>query len=185
MNNFVFDPSIKFLDPEKILFAAGVSGGQTVADLGAGSGFYTVAAAKMVGEQGSVFAADVLESALDHIAADARVKNLRNIKFVRCDLESVESCQNIPAGSADFVILATIAHHLKNQSGLFKETYRLLKTGGRAVVIEWNDQPSPIGPQSSERISKSALTKLAAGANLKPAGELPTDPYHYGIVLIK
>ncbi len=185
MNNLSFDPTHKFLNPEKILFAAGLTAGKTVADLGAGSGFYTQAAAKIVGDQGTVYAADVLESALDHIAADARLKGYRNIKFLRCDLESHSSCETIPAGSVDLVIFANIVHQLKDQPGLFVQAYRLLKTGGKVVVVEWNDQPSPIGPVADQRISTATMARFAEKANLKLQGEIPTDPYHYGLMFTK
>src|SRR3989344_1578966 len=177
-----FDPTHKFLNPEKILFAGGLSAGQTVADLGAGSGFYTQAAAKIVGDQGAVYAADVLESALDHIAADARLKGYRNINFLRCDLESRHACDTVPAGSIDMVILANIVHQLKNQPDLFTQAYRMLKTDGKVVAIEWNDQPSPIGPIAQQRLSPETMARFAQTANLKPAGELSCDPYHYGLI---
>src|SRR3989344_6086734 len=97
----VFDPTKKFLDPEKVLFAAGLSLGQTLADLGSGSGFYTIAAAKIVGERGSVYTVDVLESTLDHISAEARLKGIRNVKTLACNLEEADSCKQIKVGSVD------------------------------------------------------------------------------------
>lgn len=184
-NNFVFDPSIKFSDPEKILFAAGLTAGQTVADLGSGSGFFSLAAGKIVGDSGCVYPVDILETALDHIAAEARMKGLRNIKTLRADLEQPEACSSIPVGSADFVILSNILHQLKNKANLFSEAYRLLKTGGRLLILDWNDQPSPIGPVATERVSVAEAQKLAQAANLKPAGAVPTDVYHYGLIYIK
>ena len=51
----------KFLDPEKVLFHSGLTKAQTVVDLGTGSGFYAVAASKIVGERGRVYVFDILE----------------------------------------------------------------------------------------------------------------------------
>src|SRR5258708_33097125 len=113
MNNFVFDPSSKFLDPDKLLFASGRSAGQSVADLGTGSGFYALAAAKIVGDAGLVYSCDILESALDHVAAEARVKGVRNLKTFRTDLEQSNSCLQIPTGSVALVILANLLHQLQ------------------------------------------------------------------------
>ncbi len=185
MNNFVFDPSLKFTDPEKILFAAGLTAGQTAVDLGAGSGFFSLAAAKIVGEQGMVYPVDILETALDHIAAEARMKGLRNIKTARADLEQTESAAIIPPGTIDFVIVSNILHQLRNKNNLFLEAYRLLKTGGKLLVLDWNDQPSPIGPAAAERVSPAEALKLVQAANFKPAGEVPSDVYHYGLTFIK
>ncbi len=185
MNKRIFDPSRKFLDPEKVLFAAGLSSGQTFADLGSGSGFYSLAAAKIVGEQGTVYSVDILESALDHTAAEARLKGLRNIKTLMCDLEQAQACKQVSAGTVDMVLFANITHQIKNRANLFAEAYRILKTGGKLVVIEWNDQPSPIGPVAAERISESETTTLARKAALKSSGTLSVDPYHYGVIFIK
>lgn len=183
-NSFVFDLP-KFLDPEKTLFAAGLAKGQSLADLGTGGGFYAVAAAKIVGEQGLVYAVDIVESALNHISAEARVQSLRNIKTLRVDLEETGACLSIPGGTMDYVLFANLAHQIKNQKELFTEGYRQLKTGGKLIVIEWNDQPSPIGPIASERIGQDAIKTMASQASLKESGLVPTDNYHYGLVFVK
>lgn len=185
MNNFLFDPSAKFNDPEKILFAAGLSAGQTFADYGAGSGFYTFAAGKIVGEQGAVFAVDILQTALDHIAAEGRMKGLRNIKTVHADLEDQEALKAIPIGTMDMVLFSNITHQIKNKTVLFAEAYRSLKTGGKLLVIDWNETPSPIGPPFSSRLSALEVGKLAQQSHMKAAGELPADIYHYGLMYIK
>jgi predicted methyltransferase len=181
----VFDPSRKFLDPEKVLFGAGLGSSQTLADLGSGSGFYSMASAKIVGEKGLVFSVDVLEAALDHISAEARLKGVRNIKTLAADLEQPNSCKQIPVGSVDMVLLANISHQIKQRENLYKEAYRLLKTGGKLVVIEWNDQPSPIGPLASERINETEISALATKANFKKGGQINVDSYHYGLIFIK
>jgi len=185
MDNFVFDPSIKFLDPEKLLFASGLSSGQVVVDLGSGSGFYTLAAGKIVGDHGSVCSVDILETALDHVTAEARLKGLRNLKTLRTNLEENKSCANIQTGTVDLVIVANLLHQIKNQNELFTEIYRLLKTGGKLIVVEWNDQPSSIGPVANERLKPGQIRQLAKQVTLKEAGTLPTDPYHYGLMFIK
>ncbi|MBX4187204.1 MAG: class I SAM-dependent methyltransferase [Candidatus Doudnabacteria bacterium] len=185
MNKLVFDPSRKFMDPEQILFAAGLTNGQNIVDFGSGSGFYSIAAAKIVGEQGSVYSIDILESALDHTGAEARLKNLRNIKTLMADLEKPASCSQIPTGTADVALFANIAHQITNQSNLFAEAFRVLKTGGKLVIVEWNQQPSPIGPGTTERLTPAEAGQLAKKSGFKSAGEIAVGPYHYGLIFIK
>ncbi len=185
MSNSIFDPSNKFVDPEKVLFAAGLSAGQSLADFGAGSGFYTFAAGKIVGDQGSVIAIDVVESTLEHVAAEARLKGLRNIRTLRADLEQENSLASIPTGSIDMVVFANILHQIKNSKPVMASAYRLLKTGGKLVLIEWNQSPSPIGPTASERLMEADVSRMAGEVNLKPAGSFSTDAYHYGLMFIK
>jgi ubiquinone/menaquinone biosynthesis C-methylase UbiE len=181
----IFDTKTKFLDPEKVLFASGLSAGQSFADIGAGSGFYSVAAAKITGEQGMVYSVDILGPTLDHIAAESRLKGIRNIKTLQCDLEQKNACHIISTGSMDMVLFANIAHQVKKSANLFAEAYRLLKTGGKLVVVEWSDQPGPIGPPADQRISAVRITKLSADAAFRSAGNITTDIYHYGLVFIK
>lgn len=185
MNKFVFDPTRKFLDPEQVLFAAGLGANQIFADFGSGSGFYTLAAAKIVGVQGIAYSIDILESTLDHIVAEARLKGLRNVSTLICDLEQTGSCSKIPSGSADMVLFANITHQISNKPNLFAEGYRLLKTGGKLLIIEWNEQPGPIGPPASERITESEAAGLARKSGFKTVGNLIVDPYHYGSIFIK
>jgi len=185
MNNLHLSPSLKFNNPEKILFAAGLAARQTFADFGAGSGFYSFAAGQVVGEHGLVFAVDVLQTALDHIAAEARLQGLRNIKTVRADLEKDKSVDGIPLGSVDVVLFSNITHQIHDKTKLFATAYRVLKTGGKLLVIDWNDSPSPIGPPATARVSATEVEALSTKTHLKPAGHLPSDSYHYALMFIK
>lgn len=185
MNNFIYEPGKKFLNPDRILFQAGLTAGQVAADLGAGSGYFTIAAGQIVGSNGKVFSVDILESALNHITAEARMKNVKNIKTVRADLEFVSSLDTISTGSCDCVMLVNILHQIAHKPELIKITYRLLKTGGKVLIIDWNNEPFPLGPQASERVSDEAVKKLMEAANFKLTSHLDTDMYHYGLLFVK
>lgn len=174
----------KFLNPEQILFGAGLSMGQTVVDLGAGSGFYATAAAKLTGDTGNIYVVDVMDSALDHVSAEARLRGYRSIKTIRADLEK-DDVSEVPTGCADMVVLANVIHQLNNRKSLFALAYRMLKTGGKLVVVDWNTFPSPIGPSISSRVDEGEVSQTAAHSSFKPAGKLTTDKYHYGLVYIK
>ncbi|MGE5392794.1 MAG: class I SAM-dependent methyltransferase [Candidatus Saccharibacteria bacterium] len=175
----------KFLDPEKILFQAGLGKGQVMADLGAGSGYYVLAAGKMVGGKGTVYAVDLLESALEHIGAEARLRLIRNVRTIRADLDNPVACGSIPAGTCDMVLMGNVVHEAKNRKNLFIEAYRLLKTGGHLLILEWNDQRSPIGPAPEVRVSPQEVTALAEGNSLKFLKRLDADQYHYCLLFSK
>lgn len=185
MNRFVYEPGTRFLNPEKILFQAGLGAGQLVADLGAGSGFFAVAASKMAGEAGQIYVVDIMEQALNHVSAEARLKSLRNIRTIRADLEEKDACRDIPVGVVDLVILANILHQIKNREQLLNESYRLLKTGGKVLVVEWNSNPSPIGPRVDERISEAETIKLAEKSALRQMSRIEADNYHYSLLFTK
>jgi ubiquinone/menaquinone biosynthesis C-methylase UbiE len=175
----------KFLDPEKILFAAGLSTGQVAADLGSGSGFYTMAAARIVGDRGTVYSLDIMESALEHVTAQARLLGVKNIKTLRVDLEQKSCCGQIAVGTVDFTVIASVMHQMSNLDNLFSEAYRILKTGGKLLIVEWNEKPGPIGPIASNRIKASQVEMIAKKNGFKSAGAVDADQYHFGLVFIK
>lgn len=167
------------------MFGAGLKNGHVVADLGAGSGFYALGAAKVVGNSGKVFVVDVQESTLEHVASEARMRMIRNIQTIRADLEQKNSVEKIPSGSCDFVIFSNVFHQVKNRDQVLIETYRILKTGGKILVVDWNDKPSPIGPASNERLSEDEAKKQVTKAGFKFVSEIDADNFHYSLVFSK
>jgi ubiquinone/menaquinone biosynthesis C-methylase UbiE len=172
----------KFINPKAVLFQAGLKAGQSVADLGTGSGFYSLAAAEIVGNNGHVHSADVKDSALEHLSVEARVKGLKTIKTYRCDLDEEKLACRVPEGECDMVVLANILHEVKHPKNLIKHAYAMLKSGGRLVVVDWNSQPGPIGPHAEKRVSESDAKKLLESCSFKHIKNLETDEYHYGLV---
>lgn len=183
--SFVYNPNNKFLDPAKVLFQAGLAASQIVADLGSGNGFFALAAGKIVGPSGKVYAVDILADALDFTTTDARIAGLTNIQTLRCDLELPHACVSINEGSADMVIFSNIVHEIVNKINLFAEAYRLLKSGGKLLIVEWSDQASPIGPPQATRVKRLEVERLARDSNFKLDKIVETDQYHYGLVFIK
>lgn len=173
-----------FLDPNQALFRTGLTKGATVVDLGAGSGFFAIAAAKIVGEQGTVEVVDILDSSLDHVMAEARINHIRNIKTYRHDLETGDVAV-LGSGKADLVVAANILHQLKKPVQLFQEVYRLLKSGGKLLVIDWNSNPGHFGPAGDGRVSESEIKEWAEKTNLKFLTNIETDKYHYGLTFTK
>jgi ubiquinone/menaquinone biosynthesis C-methylase UbiE len=174
----------KFLDPEAVLFRTGLTRGSTVVDFGAGSGFFALSSAKIAGNDGHVYVVDLLETALAHVNAEARLKNLRNIQTIRADLEKGEVTQ-IPAGTADLVIIANLLHQVKDHKKIMHEAYRVLKTSGKLLVVDWNEAPVAIGPVHTDRVAEEDVKSQATKASLKFNGSIDTDTYHYGLIFVK
>lgn len=175
----------KFLSPQVVLFQAGLKAGQVVADLGVGSGFYAIASAGIVGPHGQVHAVDVKESALDHTVAQAQVNSFRTITTYLCDLEHDKTCHNLPAGTCDMVVISNILHEIKDNKNILKHAYSLLKTGGKLLVVDWNDEPSPFGPPAEKRVNQPLVKKQIEDSHMKFVKELDTDQYHFGMVFEK
>lgn len=166
------------------MFNLGLEKGATVVDFGAGSGFFALAAAKASGNTGKVYVVDVMETALEHVSSVARLNKLTNIKTIRHDLDS-DAVSEIPTGCADLVIVANLIHQLKHHQNLLSEIYRVLKTNGQALVIDWNAKPSPIGPKASARVTDEKIKNIFGDIKLKFEQEIETDTYHFGLIFTK
>lgn len=180
----LYSPGNKFVDPYKVLVAAGIKSGQTVGDFGAGGGYYAAAACKIAGDNGMVYAIDIQEAPLQHVMAEARLQNFRNVKTLRCDLEKADFCP-VPAVSCDAVILANILHQAKDKKAVVQAAYRALKTGGFALVIEWEPQGAHFGPKAEDRLSEHDAAELLTQNGFKPGRKIPADAYHYAVTYIK
>lgn len=118
--------------PEEILDRLDIRQGNAVADLGSGGGFFTLAFAGRVGENGKVYAIDTKPKYLDFIGRRSAQEGLNNIVLVQvADLES-----KLPEEGLDLVFVRNVFHHMREPAAYFQRLRRFLKHGGRIVIIE-------------------------------------------------
>lgn len=174
----------KFINPSAVMAQTGLMRGEVVADLGCGNGFYVLPAAQLAGPEGSVIAVDVQESKLAATISIANQYGYRNIKVIRADL--AKPLLDIPEGSCDEVILSNIMHEIGlGREMLLKNAYRILKTGGRIVIIEWKKELSPIGPPIANRIDQQTVEIILMKAGFRKGKDLEADGYHYAVLFLK
>jgi ubiquinone/menaquinone biosynthesis C-methylase UbiE len=119
---------------EEIVAALGLKPGMAVADVGAGTGLFTRIFADRVGATGKVYAVDIAQRFLTHIAAEARKRGHSQIMIVRGDQEST----HLPSESVDLVFLCDVYHHLENPEKVLASIRRALKPEGNLVVIDFD-----------------------------------------------
>ena len=115
-----------FRDPYKILRAAGLEPGQKVLEAGCGPGFFTVPAARIVGEKGSVLAMDVNPVAVEHVRRKIEQAGVTNARVIVADATKT----NLPAGSFDLVFVFGLARPIGDMTAIWAELHRLLKPQG-------------------------------------------------------
>ena len=116
-----------------VLRRAGVTVGSTVVDYGCGPGIFSLAAARMVGAQGKVYALDVRPRALDEIEKLAAEGGLANLETGLLDRSTCSV--NLPDGSADVILLYDVLQEIADKPALMSELYRLLKPAGILSVF--------------------------------------------------
>jgi len=176
--------NLKFADPQSIIDQLEINSGMTVVDFGCGAGFFSLPIAKKVGEEGKVYALDVIPAKLESVESQAKTLNLINIITRRVNLEAFEGSK-LEAESADWVIMKDILFQNKGKDKILEEAKRILKKGGRVLIIEWNKEDASIGPEKELRIFKETLVNLARKNSWTMDNEIEVGNFHYGLILKK
>ena len=129
LRNMFISRSVSLNQAEKELKDLGIKNGGKVLDFGCGSGQYAIAAAKLVGDSGKVFAVDLHPSALRMVDEKASALGLSNVETIYSDLET-----GLDAGSVDMVLLFDALRGRKDIKSLLNEVHRVVKRKGAVHV---------------------------------------------------
>lgn len=173
----------EFIDPTIILEQLNIAKDSQVADFGCGAGYFSIPLARKIPE-GKLYSLDVLPAALESVASRAKIEGLINIVTARVNLEK-EGGSKLEKDSLDWVILKDMLFQNKNKDIILREAFRVLKTGGKILAVEWDEQEAFIGPQGAIKISAENLEKMLANENFKIETKIKTGDFHYGFVAVK
>ena len=162
----------KLLPADAIMRDFGISPGDVVADLGAGSGYFTVPIAKVTGT--CVYAVDIEPKMLEVLKQRTTAVNLKNIRYIVGNLENMP----IEDDTVDKVVAAFVLHEVGNLSSALQEMKRILKNAGKGLVLEWEAVETEIGPPLAERISSIELEKTLRGHGFKTVLSHPHHAYY-------
>jgi len=172
-----------FLNPEETIKQLNITKGMHVADFGCGAGYFVIPAAKIIGDEGKIYALDVLDSALESVRSRARIEGLFNIITKRCNLEVFMGSQ-IDNESMDLVLLSNILFQSNNKDGIIKEAIRILKKEGRLAIIDWLPGQF-LGPSKDLIVPIEDIKKTIEDSNLKFSNNIQIDNYHWGMMFVK
>lgn len=119
--------------PSKAIAALGLEPGDVVADVGAGSGYYAIRLARVVGASGRVYATDIQPEMLALVRKKVEAERLSNVEMVL----GTPADPRLPAASMDLVLMVDVYHELADPQAMLGALKRALKPGGRLVLIEF------------------------------------------------
>ena len=173
------------VDPSVLFRKGQLQPGMHIADLGCGrTGHIVFPASEIIGEDGIIYAVDILKDALKMIRKRAKRSNIRNIHTVWADLEQVGHT-SIPDSSLDVAYLTNTLYQSDNQQAIIKESSRLMKDKARFVVADWSNKNISFGPDEGEYVDFENIKKLTKQEGFTVQEEFELGDYHTGIVFYR
>lgn len=164
--------------PHEVIMALGLREGETVADIGAGSGYFTFRLASPVGEKGRIYAVDTSPDMIVHMNHQIRDMKLRNIVTVL----SAPDDPLLMDGSIDRFFICDTWHHIQNQAQYLALMKKMLKPGGQVIMIDFQKVELPVGAPMEMKIAREDLVRQMESNGFKLVKEHTFLPYQYFLI---
>lgn len=165
--------------PDQIMDALGIAEASVVADVGAGSGWFTVRLARRVGPNGIVYAQDVQQEMLNAIYRRVLREGLSNVQPIL----GQGSNPRLPPGKLDAILIVGVYHEIEDRVTMLENLAAALKPQGRIGVIDFKLRPAGgPGPPTEERVDPQIVIADAANAKLRLLSQETFLPYQYFLI---
>lgn len=164
--------------PEELVRALEIGRGMVVADLGAGTGYFSRYLSAAVGAAGTVFAVDTEPNLVAHLRERAEHEKTANVTPVLASFDE----PRLPAGALDLVLIVDTYHHLDARLDYLQRLRRTLKPGGRVAVVDWQARELPVGPPLEHKIAREQVISEMQAAGYRLVAEPGVLPYQYVLV---
>jgi predicted methyltransferase len=172
--------------PDLIMDALGIADGSVVADLGAGSGWFTVRLARRVGPNGIVYGEDIQPEMIEVINRQVQIEGLKNVRTVR----GTQTDPKLPVG-LDAVLIVGAFHEMDDPAHpdvvvtLLQNVARALKPQGRLGVVDFLPGDGGPGPAAADRVDERRVIETADAAGFALQAREPVPPFQYLLVFTK
>ena len=168
-------------EPTKLLEILDFKAGQVVADIGAGSGYYSFRIADKVGPRGKVLAVDIQKEMLDLIRARMKKDKVENIEPIL----GTETDPKLPAGGVDLILLVDVYHEFSFPYEMTEALVKSLKPGGRLVFVEFRKEDRNVPILEVHKMTIKQVLKEMAPHPLKHVKTDKTLPWQHVIIFEK
>lgn len=155
------------LKVDEAIAALKLQPGAVVADVGAGSGAFTMPLAKAVSTSGKVYAIDIDQGLVNHIAQKAREEKATHVQAVLGSFTDPK----LPARDVDVAFIFDVLHHIENRPEYLKNLATYLKRSGRIAVIDFHPELGPHKDDPSLQVTRNQAMEWMAAIGFKPAEE--------------
>ena len=164
--------------PHEVITALKLKDGEVIADIGAGSGYFTFRFAHHVGDGGRVYAVDVSPEMIVHLNRRIRDLKLNNVVSILAAPDD----PLLPDASIDRFFICDTWHHIGRHDQYLALLKKMLKPGGQVVMLDFKKVETPVGPPVEMRIARDDLVKEMEANGFHVEAEHTFLPYQYFIV---
>lgn len=164
--------------PHDVMMALALKEGERIADIGAGSGYFSLRFARHVGAGGQVLAVDISPDMIVHLnrrIRDDRLENIRTILALPDDPLLADS-------SVDRIFICETWHHIENHPQYLARLKEILKPGGQVIIIDFQKKPMPIDPPAGMRVAREDVVREFEQDGFRLIKEPTFLPYQYFLV---
>jgi len=166
--------------PHEVLTALNLKPGEVIADIGAGSGYFTFPIAHHLGPEGKVYAVDVSSDMILHLNRRIRDLKTTNVVSVLADPDD----PLLPEQSVNRFFICDVWHHVESPSKYLGMIKKMLKPGGQVIMIDFHKKELPFGPPMAMKIAREDLVKQMESNGFRLANEHSFLPYQYFLVFV-
>jgi len=170
-----------FVNPDKTVARLLLCEGMRVADFGAGTGFYAKSASARVGHTGKVYAVEVRKDLVKSLEKKLNQWGISNVSCIWGDIEHIGGTK-IADRSMDAVIISNILFQVEDKLGLIDEAKRILKNGGKVLLIEWKEFFGDASRMYNHIVSPKKAEELFIKRGFKFVENIDVSGNHYGII---
>ena len=168
----------EYQKPHEVMQALNIKPGEVIADIGAGTGYFTFRLAHVVGNQGKVYAVDVSPDMVRHVNRRIRDNKTTNVVSVLADPDDPLLADR----SVNHFFVCDVWHHVENQTKYLALMKKMLKPGGEIVMIDFHKKELPFGPPLQMKIAREDLIKQMTANGFMLTKEHTFLPYQYFLV---
>lgn len=174
----------RFVTPNVVASHFHLREGDTVADFGAGSGYFIPELSKRVGPSGRVYACDIQKGLVEKVGALAREQGLGNIHPLWCDVEEPNGVK-IQSGTLDVGVLVNTLFAFEEKVPAIQEIARTLRTGAKLFVIDWTESFGGLGPTPDHVVTADEAKALFESNGFVFESDYESGGHHYGLMFRK
>jgi len=172
------DPGrLEYLDPDIIWGKVEFNEPSVLIDIGAGTGFFALLFSRKL-KDGKIYACDISGEMLAWMQNNLPPES----KSVVIPVKMAESSVPLPDSLADLVYMINLHHELEDPVSVIRESFRLLKDGGKLMIIDWKNEDTPSGPPLAIRVAEETVRHQMLTCGFSLVSTYTILPYHHFLI---